>query len=63
MKRTFEARVSDWVTGIVFPWMSVSVKRDNKLPAVPIHVMRRDDARLRKRQSGFVAPKSALQLA
>jgi hypothetical protein len=46
---TVEARVSDWVTGIVFLRMAVSVNLGSKPSAVPMHVMRRDYARLRNR--------------
>jgi hypothetical protein len=48
MEQTVQAAVSDWVTGIVFLRLAVSVKSNSNALTPPIHVMRRDDARLRK---------------
>ena len=46
--QTVEAAVSDWVTGIVFQRLSVSVKSSRKDSAVRMHVMRSGHAPLRK---------------
>jgi hypothetical protein len=48
MEQTVEAAVSDWVTGIVFQRLSVSVKSSRKDSAVRMHVMRSGYAPLRK---------------
>src|SRR5258707_1099277 len=60
MEQTVEPTVSDWVTGIVFPRLSVSVKSGSNALSPVIHVMRRDDARLRKELDE--APRDAVRV-